>query len=214
MNNYIIAGDNMNFNDINQKISTHRPFPEGDFRIFGVLVPIIDYKDDLHIVFEIRSHNLRSQPGEICLPGGALEKNEELCQTAIRETSEELNIPEDNIKLMGALDYVITPFDYGIYPFVGTISNFDPNYDDFNKDEVKEVFTVPLTFFLENEPERHFVTSDFVLPESFPFDKIQNGKEYKWKTGKYPILFYEYGEHIIWGITARIINSFIGVLKG
>jgi len=203
----------MNYQDIHQKISSHRAFPEGNYKIFGVLIPIIRIEEELHIVFEIRSHNLRSQPGEICLPGGAVECNEDPCATAIRETSEELNISEDNIHLIGPLDYVITPFDYALYPFVGTLENFDPNYDGFNKDEVSEVFTVPVSFFLENKPEEYFVSSNFEFLDDFPFHKIQNGKNYKWKIGKYPILFYEYGNHIIWGMTARILNNFIDILN-
>jgi hypothetical protein len=42
---------------------------------------------------------------------------------------------------------------------------------------------------------------------------IQNGKNYKWKVGKLPELFYEYNGHIIWGMTARIVKNLVNILK-
>ena len=38
--------------------------------------------------------------------------------------------------------------------------------------------------------------------DNFPFDKVPGGKEYPWARGEYEVLFYEYDDRIIWGLTA------------
>jgi len=204
----------MKFEEIVHKIKQHKAYPEGKYRLFGLLIPIVCIENRWHIVFEVRAHTLRSQPGEICLPGGGIENNELPEETAIRETCEELNIRPEDIEIIGATDYVVTPFNYALYPYMGILNNFDPSYDGFNKDEVAEVFTVPLDYFINHRPDKYYVSSRFEFLDDFPFHKIQNGKDYNWKVGKYPILFYEYKHHVIWGMTARIIQNVVEILEG
>jgi hypothetical protein len=66
---------------------------------------------------------------------------------------------------------------------------------------------------MKNEPHKYYVTTKLDVPEDFPYHKIQNGRVYNWRTGRYPIIFYEYKKYVIWGMTARIINNFINILK-
>ena len=40
---------------------------------FAVLVPLIEKDGEFRILFEVRSPKLKSQPGEVCFPGGAVE---------------------------------------------------------------------------------------------------------------------------------------------
>ena len=47
----------------------------------------------------------------------------------------------------------------------------------------------------------------------FPYDLIPNKKQYKFNTGSYEVLFYNYDGYVIWGLTARILYNFISVLK-
>lgn len=203
----------MNYQDIYNRIQQHTPYPEGKYRLFGILIPLVFIDHEWHILFEVRAHTLRSQPGEICLPGGAIEPGESPDETAIREACEELNANPENIDLIGAVDYLVTPFNYALYPYVGTLKNFDSNECTFNTAEVAEVFTVPLNYFLNHHPDVYYVSSRFEFLDDFPFHKIQNGKDYGWKVGKYPIHFYDYKGYIIWGMTARIIQNFIRILK-
>ena len=41
--------------------------------------------------------------------------------------------------------------------------------------------------------------------DNFPLYKVHGGKEYPWARGEYEVLFYEYDDRIIWGITAKIL---------
>ena len=83
----------------------------------------------------------------------------------------------------------------------------------FSRDEVSEVFTVPVEFFMNEEPEIYEVSSQIMPDEDFPYHLIQGGRNYKWRRTKVIEMFYRYESHIIWGMTARIINAFIESLK-
>ncbi|MCT4605981.1 MAG: CoA pyrophosphatase [Marinisporobacter sp.] len=200
--------------DTIQKIFKHKQCnPEGKYEKFSVLVPIVKVKEELELLFEVRSSNLKVQPKEICFPGGKMENNESKEMCAIRETCEELNISSDHIEIFSPLDFLVLPYNIILYPFLGSISQIHLNNLDFNKDEVAEIFTVPLSFFLENEPSKHYINLEAHIPDSFPFHMIPSGKDYHWRTGKYPVLFYEYNGYAIWGITARIVKNFVAYIK-
>lgn len=177
---------------------------------FSILIPLIIESDNLELLFEIRSENLKSQPNEICFPGGRIEEGEDELTAAIRETTEELCLKPQNINIIGPSDTLITPFNYIIYTYIGILNNYEYTYNG----EVNEVFTVPLSYFMSKNPECYYINVDLKPDLSFPYYLIQNGKSYKWGKGKYPVCFYKYKDKIIWGITARIIYDFITILKG
>jgi len=177
---------------------------------FSVLVPVLEVEGEHHLLFEIRSERLIKQPNEICFPGGKIEKRESPVQAAVRETAEELLVPEGSIRVIGELNTVVTPFNRIIYPFAGELCGYSGT---FNSDEVKETFTVPLSFFIDNEPFCHDIDVRMHPREDFPYWMIQEGRNYPWGRGTYPVYFYVYNGKIIWGITARIVKDFVNILK-
>lgn len=179
-------------------------------KVYSVVAPIIKTDCGDHLLFEVRSDNLTSQPNEICFPGGRIEQNETNQAAAIRETCEELEIHKNNIQLIGDLDTLITPFNTVIYPFIGYITNYGYT---FNSNEVKEVFCVPLKWILENEPSLHTIDVELKPDCTFPFDMIPYGRKYPWAKGKYQVYFYEYNNRIIWGITAKIVKNISDILN-
>ena len=62
---------------------------------YAVLVPLVEREGKLHILYEVRSQDMRRQPGEVCFPGGRIEGDETPEACAIRETEEELGIPAE-----------------------------------------------------------------------------------------------------------------------
>ncbi|NLM43563.1 MAG: CoA pyrophosphatase [Clostridiales bacterium] len=177
---------------------------------FSVLIPILINKNNYELLYEIRSENLKNQPNEICFPGGKIEKGESKEEAAKRETVEELLIDSDDVNIIGPSDIMVTPFNTIVYTYVGIIKNYEYTY---NNDEVKEVFTVPLSFFLYNEPQCHYIDVSLAPQNDFPYHLIQKGKDYRWGKGKYPVYFYIYKDKIIWGITARITYDFIKYIR-
>lgn len=192
-------------NNYKQKICDHSEYKE-----FSVLIPIVRHGNKESILFEVRSNKLQKQPNEICFPGGKLEQEETRLQAAIRETCEELLIENINIKVVTEIDTLVTPFNSVIYPFAAYLEGYEGT---FSVQEVQEVFTVPLDFLVNCKPRCSYLDIQMTPKDDFPFDKIQYGREYPWAQGKYPIYIYEYKDKIIWGITARILRSFIELIK-
>lgn len=176
----------------------------------SVLIPLIMHADSsIHILFQVRSSKLPEQPGDICFPGGMAEPGERPDQTAVRETSEELLVDPECIELIGPSDILVNG-KLLVHPYAGWLNGYE---NTFSKDEVKEVFTVPLQWFLEHEPQRHVMEWKPAFQEDFPFDKIVGGRNYAWRERKDMVLFYEYEDHVIWGMTAKMLEAFLNILR-
>lgn len=182
----------------------------GKPRKSAVMILLEEVHGEIQVIFEVRSYNLRHQPGDICLPGGKLEENEEPKVAALRETVEELKVKREDIEYIGAMDYLVTPYGFVIYPFVSKIKpqNIEPN-----KQEVDHIFRVPLDFFINNLPEHYEMNIGPRNIEDFPFHLINRGKDYKFSSGILDQYFYKYENYLIWGFTARIIKEFIDIIK-
>ena len=198
---------------IKKRVKNSTIKPLGVKAKFAVLIPIINLNDKLHLLYEIRSEEIGTQPGEVSFPGGRIEKGETARQAAVRETEEELGLDKTQIEVIGQMDYLIPPFNIALYPFTGQLKIESLDELDINPAEVKEIFTVPLNFFLENEPETHVVNCRHEINENFPYHLIRNGKEYDWREGEYPVNFYKYKDYVIWGMTARFTTNLIDKIR-
>lgn len=196
------------------KLENRQPFILGHekFREYAVLLPLVKVNNETHILFEERSMNLRSQPGDICFPGGKVDKEDPTVQyTAIRETSEELGINKSNIKNVLPLDYIVSSAGRIVYPYVGEIIN--PERIRPNPEEVAETLTVPLSYFLQTVPREYIINVKLEPEKDFPFDLIVGGEDYEWQPRQKKELFYEYDNKVIWGLTATIISHLVNLLK-
>ncbi|HET7657737.1 MAG TPA: CoA pyrophosphatase [Bacillales bacterium] len=172
----------------------------------AVLVPLVKRNGEWHVLFEVRSQDLKRQPGEICFPGGKVEKNESDADAAVRETCEELRLNSEELDVLGPLDILVQSQSFFVYPYVGVIKDFDkinPN------EEVEEVFTVPLDWLNEHEPDLHYLEMKIEPNQDFPFELIPNGENYNWRKHRKPEYFYQYGDYVIWGLTAHILVHFL-----
>lgn len=179
----------------------------------AVLLPLIQQEDGRYsLLFEVRSRHLKTQPGEICFPGGHIQPEDDSEEeAALRETCEELGVSPGSLELWGSLDILITPFMQIIYPFVGLLK--EPQNIKPNPEEVEEIFTVPLELLLNLSPEYHEITIEAQPPEDFPFHKIPHGRNYRWRKARWPELFYEFEGRIVWGLTARILHHFLNIIR-
>ncbi len=202
----------MDVNEMTRKLVLHTPTILGgeSFAKFAVLLPLVKKEDGIYILFEERAHTLKRQPGDICFPGGRVDRedvNEEY--TAIRETMEELGLKREDIGKLYSLDYIVTPFKTIIFPFTGFIDNIDEI--EINKSEVESVFTVPLSFFIDHQPEIYYINYSVEPEEQFPIDLIVGGKDYQWQSRKMEEYFYRYENRVIWGLTAKMLAHFIDI---
>ncbi|WP_246599278.1 NUDIX hydrolase [Clostridium lacusfryxellense] len=180
----------------------------GEFDESAVMILLVEDAEEVSIVFEVRALKLRSQPGDVCLPGGRVELDEKPKETAIRETMEELNLKRDQIEILGDMDYYISPYGNILYAFVAVLK-----YGEIkpSEDEVDHIFKVPLNFFLETKPLHYNMNIGPLNQEGFPFHLINGGKDYKFRKGYLDQYFYEYNKYVIWGFTAQIVKSFIDI---
>lgn len=204
----------MDIEKISEIIRDRTPMPIDIKKNYSVLIPIIEKGNRMEIIYELRSKNLNNQPGEISFPGGKVEDEETFVEAAIRETMEELNIERKNITIIGELDYLVSYANMTIHCFLGTISGLNVDNIIPNVYEVDHIFTVPLDFFLENEPDIYYLDLETVLNDEFPYNLIPKGRDYNWRRGRYSVMFYHYNNYIIWGFTARMTKQFIDIIKG
>lgn len=171
----------------------------------AVCIPLL--KED-QIVFEVRADRLEGQPGDICLPGGLIEKGEAPLEAAIREICEELKIKKEQVDFLGNGD-ILYHGGTVIHIFIVELKE----YNFTKNEECYEIFAVPIEEFIRKAPKKYYVRRKAVPDENFPFDRIQNGRAYNWKIQNVPEYFYEWKDKNIWGITARIIKEFIDSIK-
>ncbi len=205
----------MNITKVIEKLKGRDPSILGKAELlkYSVLLPLVEVENETHILFEVRSMNLRRQPGEICFPGGRIDESDaDQRQCAIRETSEELGIDESSIEDIIPLDFMLNASSNIIYPFVGRITK--PEQINPNVSEVGEIFTVPLSFFRETKPEVYKIYYQVIPEEGFPLHLIPGGENYKWTLRHLDEYFYQYKGKVIWGLTARVLHHFLELLEG
>jgi 8-oxo-dGTP pyrophosphatase MutT (NUDIX family) len=154
----------------------------------AVLVPLYH---DLVAVFTERRADLPQHAGEISFPGGRQDHpDEDLRLTALREADEEIGLAPADVELVGALPPVGTFITgYRIYPFVGMIEHghaWTPQ-----ETEVAEV----LEFSLQDLVSGHKMKR--LLRKGVPI-----------KTPTYTV-----DDHLVWGATARIVQSLLERLR-
>ncbi len=139
----------MDLNYIIDKVNSRIPKPMDVRYKYAVLVPMIKNNNKWELIYEMRAKTLKRQPGgEISFPGGQVERDETYEEAAIRETIEELNMNQNNISLIGELDYFVSYYNSTIRSFLATIDGIDVDKIRPNKGgEVDHIFTVPIDFF-------------------------------------------------------------------
>lgn len=176
----------------------------------AVLIPLVQIDQEWHVVFEVRAHTMRQQPGEISFPGGRLEKGETPVEAAIRETCEELEISADKVEVVGKLRPLATPHRQLIFPFVGILSEV-PSVE--GTDEVDHLFTVPISTLLMIDPFHGEMEWTMSPDQNIPLDRLANAKAYKKRVIKMKEPFYEHEDYIIWGLTGKFLTQFIKLIK-
>jgi 8-oxo-dGTP pyrophosphatase MutT (NUDIX family) len=158
----------------------------------AVLIPLFFDQEQCHTLFTERSDEVNFHKGQICFPGGTRELSDaNPLQTALRETEEEIGLKAEDVEIFGELDDSITSTGYLISPFVAFIPYPYPFKAD--RKEVKKIFFVPLSALMNEANFRQ----DY---------QIINGESLH-------LYYYNYGEEVIWGATARIVKQFIDLLR-
>lgn len=132
-----------------------------------------------------RSAKLRAHGGQLALPGGKPEpQDDSLLETALREAHEEVALPRDGVQVLGRLGPVPTPTGFVIVPFVAWApANWRPTVAS---GEVHRVLTPSLSTLAD--PANHRITGRGV-----------------WAGMRYEMHEFPIHEPPLWGATARIV---------
>ena len=153
-------------------------------------VLIIIFAESPKILMIKKPITMNHHGGEIAFPGGKIsDEDNDLLDTALRETKEETGITVEREKIIGQLEPVTTlNSGFTILPFVcilDKIENLIPN------SEVDEFLEIPLITFLEtlandSDPEHNSIQEMY----TFTFE-----------------------DHLIWGASARMLKQITTKLK-
>ncbi len=159
-----------------------RKISEQGLRRSAVLLLLYCKDGEYAVLFNKRTNKVEFNKGEICFPGGGMDDGDSgLLETALRETHEEMGISPASVTVLGELDETTTRAGFVIRPFVGTIPY--PYEFSPNEDEVAEVLEAPVSSLLDR----------------------RNVADADWAHSK----VYSFGEHKIFGATARILEQFL-----
>jgi 8-oxo-dGTP pyrophosphatase MutT (NUDIX family) len=163
----------------------------------SVLLPFFSRSDDgssidrgVHLWLVRRADGMRVHGGQVALPGGKREPDDEdLLSTALRETHEEIGLSPNDVDVLGALDDCVTVTGFAVTPYVGWITK--PFAPQPLASEVARVFAAPLSAFE-------------VPPRAMSIDLGES---------KRIVLSYEATGEIVWGATASILRNFVDLVQ-
>jgi 8-oxo-dGTP pyrophosphatase MutT (NUDIX family) len=161
-----------------------------DARDAAVLIPIVA-RPAPTLLFTVRTDTLSSHKGQIAFPGGAIDPGDgSPAAAALREANEEVGIDPAAVEVIGELDAFPTFVSgYVVTPVVGWLPE-KPSISP-NPAEVADVLHVPV--------------ADLI-------DDIRSEAGFTHAERTYPTEAWIWHDHVIWGVTARILRSFLGRL--
>jgi 8-oxo-dGTP pyrophosphatase MutT (NUDIX family) len=165
-----------------------------DARMAAVLIGLFEQEGETTLVFIRRASTLRSHSGEIAFPGGSVDATDASpVWTALREAQEEIGLHPSRAEVLGVMPPVFTVVsNFLITPVVAFLPQ-GPGELSLQASEVAELLLLPLRGLAD--------------------PAIAHTEE--WTRGGLArtVYFYDYGPYRIWGATARMLNSLLGLLN-
>ncbi len=154
----------------------------------AVLVCFFKKNGEYHLPLIRRPMHEKNHPGQIALPGGAMEENETLENTALREAFEEVGIIPESVEIIGKMTPLPVPVSkYLISPFIG-VAKHEPKWS-INKQEVDELIILKFKDLIDSN-------------NGYYEDWDLNGN-----TIRVPI--FKVMNKEIWGATAAVLSELI-----
>ncbi len=153
-------------------------------RVLRPAAVLLAYEPGKGVWLTKRSSHLKHHPGQIAFPGGKLDPTDaSLEAAALRETEEEIGLPQGCVHILGKLPVHETVTGFLVTPFVGHVHR--PFTARPEAGEVDEAFTVPLHHLID--------------PRNFT---IQSRR---WQGQMRRYYTVPWGPYYIWGATARML---------
>ncbi len=155
----------------------------------AVLFPLFKRSGEWHTVFIRRPSGPGVHSDQLSFPGGRLETGEVHVDAALRETREEVGVPESQWQLLGELSTLyIPPSHFVVQPFVA-VSLTEPVFHP-NPSEVDQLIEFPIEAFLQSG----------IIKRKPIFVKTFNRT---FESG-----YFDIEGHVLWGATAIMVQEF------
>ena len=142
------------------------------------------------IVLTERTAHLSSHAGEVAWPGGRVEPVDvNPLAAGLRETFEEIGVPQAAVTVIGELPGEISKFGLWVTPYVGLISA-DQSVTA-NPSEVASIFEIPMDWLSANPPNE--------------IERLDRHGETQWA----PVYYFD--NYRVWGLTALILASLVDI---
>ena len=190
--NYLPGEESQQKMRVNYDQSIELPFSKNNSTASAVLILLYLEDNEIHFFLTKRSNELEHHKGQISLPGGTQEENEELTHTALRETQEEIGINKTSISIIGSMTPLFVPVTgFMIHPFIGYSSNkLEPTPAP---SEVEAIFSVNISDLLNETNQTIEKRNIRGYDVEVPYFKLNN---------------YE-----VWGATSMILSEFRDLIK-
>ncbi len=158
----------------------------------AVLLAITDNADNPQVILTRRSQYLSTHKGQVAFPGGKAESfDKDPEATALREAHEEIGLDPVSVQVVGQMGQVLSRQGFVVTPIVGVVPEHQIAGLVPNLDELDRIFTVPISFLVNNSP---------VMDEISISEGVQ----------QVPSFYYE--DYRIWGMTAFILAEFVNLV--
>lgn len=164
--------------------------------------------EDLLVYFEKRAAHI-PQGGEVCLPGGGIEKGESSEAAALREWQEETGIPSSQIEMVGCFGTLVHFSSRVIDVWIA--KGPDPRtVRSAPNEEVDILFTSSLRDLMESRWESFALEFALRSTESFPIPSSSGARPAQ----HVPVWFVHGLPDLLWGMTAGIMLQFLHEVFG
>lgn len=166
----------------------------GDPKMSAVLLLLYEFNARPFIILIKRPDYRGIHGGQVSFPGGKMENiDNNLQDTAIRESQEEIGLLPDKLELLGCLTPLyIPPSNYWVYPFVGYCEQLP--YLSPSHEEVEKIIKADLTILLD--------------PRA-----VRKGRVKAARGRSIEAPYFLIGGHVVWGATAMILKEFSFLLN-
>lgn len=168
--------------------------PEGVTpREAAALLLLYPLEGELWLPLTVRSARLTTHKGEVSLPGGGADPDDDgPVATALREAWEELGVEPANVEVLGTLTpFYIPPSNNRLTPVVGLSVGVPALHPD--PDEVEAAFSVPLRTLLDPATVQEEI----------------------WERGgaRFRVPFYALEGYKVWGATALLLSELVARVR-
>ncbi len=157
----------------------------------GILILLFPIDNKPYTVFIKRPEYKGPHSGQICFPGGKIENiDNNITETALRESKEEIGIKPNDVKIIGQLSKLYIPIsNINVFPKVGYI-NYKPKFFP-NSQEVTEI----IPFSIKELSNKNIIDTEQLSLQGTIIDAP----------------FYNVNGHHVWGATAMIVSEFLEI---